>query len=195
MNKKIEGLAISLIALGVMWVWLGMDQTEAPDSHQSGVVPHPWLSPSSSPTLDPPLPEDIAAEGVAGIARAREMEVMGPIMPAHVSMAEARAHGDDRAPPIEPQSDGGEGTAATSWEMSDPARYQSYEQRQQQRVYAAYAHAADGALTKWRAMMVDARERGVSEQDLIAGDEKIKKLEAMQAALVGGGAPSASRPQ
>lgn len=196
MNKKIAGWVISLMAAGAGWAWLAPDRPTTADASQSPVAPHPWLSPSSAPVLPSPGPLPLplpllpAASSVADAGGMPD----GPQVSASVSMAEARVHGDDRAPPIEPPTQGGDGPAATAWEMSDPARYQSYEQGQQQRVYAAYARAADGALTQWRARMAEARERGVSAQALSAGEEKIKKLEAMQAALARGGALAASAP-
>lgn len=120
------------------------------------------------------LPASAASTPVAAVA----------IVPAAVSMAEAREHGDDRAPPIEATSPEQAAPAPTPWELADEKRYQAYEQREQQRVRAAYLKAADETLPQWRAATEEARSRGLPAEDIAQAEEKVKRLEAMRAELL-----------
>lgn len=107
-----------------------------------------------------------------------------PVIPAAISMSEAREHGDDRAPPIEAASPDQAAPAPTPWELADEQRYLAYEQREQQRVRAAYLKAADEALPQWRAATEEARSRGLPAEDIAQAEEKVKRLEAMRAELL-----------
>ncbi|MEW6707897.1 MAG: hypothetical protein AB1430_23880 [Pseudomonadota bacterium] len=99
------------------------------------------------------------------------------------SMAHARLHGDDRAPPIDRPAPEEAAPQPTPWDLSDPARYQAFEQREKRRVEAAYLQASEQALPRWREALAEARLRGAPDDELAAGEEKIRRLEAVSARL------------
>jgi hypothetical protein len=106
-----------------------------------------------------------------------------PVIPAAVSMAQAREHGDDRAPPIDATAPDQAAPSPTPWELADEQRYLAFEQREQQRVRAAYLKAAGETLPQWRAAIEEARARGMAADDIAQAEEKVKRLEAVQADL------------
>lgn len=104
-------------------------------------------------------------------------------LPATETMALARQEGDDRAPPIDRPEPSVQDAGPTAWDLSDPARYQDYEAREQQRVKSAYLQASDAELPKWRAALAEARARGATPEEIAAAEEKIRRLEMTQEAL------------
>ena len=98
-------------------------------------------------------------------------------------MAEAREHGDDRAPPIERPAPESQASAATTWELSDPVRYREYELRGQRRLREEYLMAAEQELPKWKALLRQARATGAPPAAIAEAEEKIRRLEARQLTL------------
>ncbi|GAB3359399.1 hypothetical protein [Lysobacter tyrosinilyticus] len=103
--------------------------------------------------------------------------------PAWQTMAEAREHGDDRAPPIERPLPESQAPAPTAWDLSDPARYREYELRGQQRLRAEYLMAVEEELPKWKALLARARASGAPPAAIAEAQDKIRHLEARQVAL------------
>lgn len=123
-------------------------------------------------------------------ASAASASVEGTPVRAAETMAQARQHGDDRAPPLSPQAPDADAAKPTPWDTSDPTRYADYERRQQRQLEAAYVRAADNQLPVWRAALDEARARGASPEAIAAGEEKIRKLEAMRARLQPASSPA-----
>lgn len=103
--------------------------------------------------------------------------------PAWQTMAEARVHGDERAPPIERPLPESQAPAPTAWELSDPVRYREYELRGQRRLRAEYLMAVEEELPKWKALLAQARSTGAPPAAIAEAEEKIRRLEARLMAL------------
>jgi hypothetical protein len=180
MNK---GVAVASIMLCAGLAWLGLrggahepagPATSVTASSRAAAAP---FAPASRALPAPPL---AAANASAPVAS----RVAGDApVPAAVSMAQARRQGDERAPPIDPPDPAQAALAPTPWDLSDPARYRDYEQRQQRQVRAAYLRAAQDQLPRWRAALAEARARGLPPEDIAAAEEKIRRLEAAQSML------------
>jgi hypothetical protein len=147
-------------------------------------------SPNESATADSPR----QARAITASAAAATTDVEAPSaasippapVPAWQSMAEAREHGDDRAPPIERPAPESQAPGATAWELSDPARYREYELRGQRRLREEYLMAAEQELPKWKALLARARATGAPPAAIQEAQEKIRRLEARQVALRNG---------
>jgi hypothetical protein len=98
-------------------------------------------------------------------------------------MAEARIHGDQRAPPIDATMD----TIAppTPRELGDLALHREYEERQNQRLRAEYLRAAESRLQTWQSALELAQAQGTSAEEMAAAREKIQRLESMWSPLNG----------
>lgn len=103
---------------------------------------------------------------------------------AWTSLAQAREHGDERAPPIERTAPGAARLAPTAAELADPAAYQQYERGREARVLAAYAAAAQAELPKLRADVERARQAGIAPERIAKVEEKIRRIEAQRQAIV-----------
>ncbi|MFL6657648.1 MAG: hypothetical protein ACJ8GW_06235 [Massilia sp.] len=110
--------------------------------------------------------------------------------PAWVSMAQAREHGDDRAPPLQMPS--AAVVAPTAAQLADPVAYKNYEQSQQARTLAAFASAAEAEIPKLRADVERARREGIAPEEIAKVDAKIARLERMRRSIVEGGAVPAN---
>lgn len=102
--------------------------------------------------------------------------------PAEVSMAEAREKGDPRTPPIAraPETE----TPPTAAELADPQLYQRYEQRQNSKAYADYVKATDAQIPLLQQQLAEARQQGISPEQLAVGEEKLRRMQAMRDQLV-----------
>ena len=105
----------------------------------------------------------------------------GPQLSAAQSLAATR-DGDPRTPPI--QHDQGTQEMPTAAELADPKAYQKYEARQNTRVYAAYVQAADEELPRLREAITRARDMGIAPADIAKGEEKLRRITAMQKQLL-----------
>ena len=104
-------------------------------------------------------------------------------LPAWKTMADAREHGDDRAPPIERPLPESQGDAPSAWDLSDPSRYREYELRGQRRLRAEYLMAAETELPKWKDLLAQARATGAPRAAIAEAEDKIRHLEARMVAL------------
>jgi hypothetical protein len=111
------------------------------------------------------------------------------VLPAAETLAEARLHGERRTPPIDPPDPAA--PRAAPWELADPAAYQARESRLAREVDARFVAAAQARLGEQRAALAEAQARGASPEDLARAEDKIRHLEAAQAALIASGAAAA----
>ncbi len=107
-------------------------------------------------------------------------------VPAWTSMAEARAHGDPRSPPL--QRSAAADPAPGAAQLADPVAYHAYEQSQHARALAAFAVAADDELPRLRADVARARAAGIAPADIVKVEQKIRRLEQLRNAIVEQGA-------
>lgn len=96
------------------------------------------------------------------------------------SMAEARLHGDPRAPAINPSE---ERVLPTPEELQDPEQYLQYEQRQEKKIYRAYVDAAKEKVAMLEGMIKQGEEEGISEEELEQARQKVKGIEEMSLQL------------
>lgn len=104
----------------------------------------------------------------------------GPELSAAQSLLATR-DGDPRTPPIQHEQSTQETPSAA--ELADPKAYQQYETRQNARLYAAYVQAADEEIPRLREAIARARDMGIPPADLAKGEEKLRRITAMQAQL------------
>jgi hypothetical protein len=109
-----------------------------------------------------------------------------PVLSAAETMADARIHGERRAPPIDPPAPAA--PRAEPWEVADPAAYRAREQRLAREVDARFVAAAQARLGDQRAALQELQARGASPEDLARAEDKIRHLAAAQAALIASGA-------
>jgi hypothetical protein len=131
-------------------------------------------------------PASAAGRGPAAAFAASAPTAASGARSAAASLADAYLHGERRAPPIDPPEPASE--RATPWELADPALYRAREQRATRELEARFVQAAQQRLEQQRAALAEAQARGASPADLARADDKIRHLEAAQAALVEGAA-------
>lgn len=105
----------------------------------------------------------------------------GPEISAVQSLAATR-EGDPRTPPIARSQVTQE--MPTAAELADPKAYQQYEARQNARLYAAYVLAADEEIPRLREAIARARDMGIAPAELAKGEEKLRRITAMQGQLI-----------
>jgi len=178
MKPQLPLLAAGLIVLGGMAAWYSWPSPTPTLSLPAATTP----SQAGAPQRDeawPPKPGDVPA----AVATAPGQPVVDQRLPAVLSMAEAREHGDDRAPPMAPRH-GEDREPPTQAELDDPARYQQYSERQERRVYSAYVKAADGLLPQLDRDIARARaEGGITPEQIAKAEEKRRRIAEMQAEL------------
>lgn len=181
--KIMLGIGVASLAIACVWI---IGAATSPDAGKpappsvaatEGVASRPAWAASSAPVAQ------AVPAAVPSAAIAASQPTPPAVIPAAVSMAEARERGDDRMPPLDTTSSNQPVPAPTPWELGDEQRYLAYEQREQQRVRAAYLRAADESLPQWRAAINEARARGMPAEDIAKAEEKVQRLEAMQAEL------------
>jgi hypothetical protein len=100
---------------------------------------------------------------------------------AWLSMADARAHGDARTPPL--QRDEAR-TPPTAAELADPRAYQQYQQGQQVRVLGAFVGAAQTELPRLQADVERGRAAGVPAAQIAKLEEKIRRIEQQRSLIL-----------
>ena len=127
------------------------------------------------------------ADGAAIDARAAKDEVervpLLPVeskQPAWLSMADARANGDPRTPPL--QRDEAPRAAPDAALLADPTAYAAYQRSQHQQLLGAYASAAGDELPRLRADAERGRAAGVPAAEMAKLEEKIRLIEQQRAA-------------
>ncbi|WP_284620795.1 hypothetical protein [Aquabacterium humicola] len=100
---------------------------------------------------------------------------------AAVTMAHAREHGDDRAPPIDVPIDPSGSGVPQAWDSMNPESFRAFEAAREQRLLKDYAEAASARLAEWRRALDSATARGIETGKIAAAEEKIRRLEAAMA--------------
>ncbi len=178
--KSLVAVVAALVVALVWAVWAAWPGEHEPlklAARPPAVVPP--VSPAPSMPAAAPAPAEIASTAQAA---APAVAASAPV-PAALSMSQAREQGDERMPPVAPPDPAESALQPTPLDLSDPARYQAHEQRQNQRVREQFLRAADSQLPVWRAALAQARAQGASPEDVAAGEEKIRRLEAVQERL------------
>jgi len=161
--------ALCILALcGAWFAWPRAEPQRAPGATQTvaaaPIAAHATASESSMPWLAP-------------VAASRQGE-----SPAWVSMAEARLHGDERAPPLHVQLAPAPGPTAA--QLADPAAYRTYEKDQHARTLAAFAAAAETEVKSLRADVERARLAGIAPGEIAKVEKKIRRLEKLRRGIV-----------
>ena len=97
------------------------------------------------------------------------------------SLRNARENGDPRTPPIKRQA---ARELPTPEELADPELYSQYEQRQENKFFAAYVRAVDGKVASIRAVVEQGKQHGMSEEDIAMAEAKIKGIQDMAARIL-----------
>lgn len=92
------------------------------------------------------------------------------------SMANARVHGDPRAPAVHASKPREMPTAA---ELADEDLYLQYEQRQEKRMYRAFVEASKGKVALIQSYIDKAGAGGISDEEVAFAKEKIRRIQAM----------------
>lgn len=160
-------LALAVVAFGL---WSGADPVAPPlaqeraampaDSGQVVLPPSGVVAAPTPPAQDSPLPA-LQPGQVDAVA----------------SLEQARLHGDARAPAVVRDAPREAPSAA---ELADPDAYQRYENRQNQRLYKAYVKAADDEIPRLQKDIAQAREQGLSAEQLQEGEEKLRRIQSMR---------------
>ncbi|MDM5182090.1 hypothetical protein PO883_33500, partial [Massilia sp. DJPM01] len=118
----------------------------------------------------------------AGAEWLGELARSAPV-PAWDSMADARRHGDARMPPLAPSTRAGSGPSAAL--LADPQAYRAYEARQDARVLAAFASAAELEVPRLQADVERARAAGIPAAQIARVEAKIRRLEQLRREIAG----------
>ena len=171
------GVLSMAVALVAAW-WLSVPSAQSASGARASSL-------EASAPIDPPerTPGENVSATPADLGEPPTTSARTQPPPAWQTMAEAREHGDDRAPPIERPLPESQDPAPTAWDLSDPARYREYELRGQRRLRAEYLMAVEEELPKWKALLAQARATGAPPAAIAEAEDKIRHLEARQVAL------------
>lgn len=173
-------LATAITVTTGLMIWQLWPQTEDTQTGQQ------TTSPSSSSKLETPENTRTAAWPPPFPERNDERKFVpllstGPEISAAQSLAVTR-DGDPRTPPIARSQITQE--MPTAAELADPKAYQQYEARQNTRLYTAYVLAADEEIPRLREAIARARDMGIAPADIAKGEEKLRRITAMQGQLL-----------
>ena len=160
----------TLIAIAAAWLAWPADEASVPPVHQE-VRKAPVAAAVSAPS---------PSAGMQFFSM--PLSSAEPVMPAAVSMANTRLHGDPEAPPIVRSSE--TPTAPSAQELADPKAYLKYEAREKSRVYASYIRAVNQELPILRDDIARGRAIGIAPEKIAKAEEKARRLEAMRAQLL-----------
>ena len=105
-----------------------------------------------------------------------------PVVPASVSMANTRLHGDPEAPPIARSEEAP--VLPTAAELADPKAYLAFEARQNLRLYSAYVRAVDQQVPILSDDIARGVAIGIAPEKIAKAQEKVRRLQAMRAQLI-----------
>jgi hypothetical protein len=142
----------------------GQANTPAPAAKSSALA-------AASTTLPVAMPA--AAAAAASTSRLAEQIV-----------ADARLHGDQRAPPIDAPD--AQPPAAQPWEVADPALFQAREQRMTAETHARFLQASEQRLIALNAAIDQMRRQGAPEAALARAEDKVRHLQAVHDAVARG---------
>ncbi|MFZ3003836.1 MAG: hypothetical protein WA071_26215 [Undibacterium umbellatum] len=178
--KSILIAIVIAVTTGLM-IWQLWPQADDTQTRQQTAAPSSSTSKLGLPenmrtaTWPPPFPE-----------RTDERKFV-PLLPtgteiSAVQSLAATREGDPRTPPIARSQFTQE--MPTAAELADPKAYQQYEARQNARLYAAYVLAADEEIPRLREAIARARDMGIAPAELAKGEEKLRRITAMQGQLI-----------
>lgn len=173
--------AAALAALACWRLWPAAD-----DAAQRGAAAGPAAAPQGAAGAGPskPWPGSLPAAPAAGEVQRVPLLPVDGRQSAWLSMADARANGDARTPPL--QRDAEPRSAPDAAQLADPQAYAAYQRGQHQQLLAAYAGAADAELPKLRADVERGRAAGVPAAELAKVEEKIRRIELQRKAALDG---------
>lgn len=167
-----KGLAVILIALAAAWLaW------PEPEAESVATAATRQEQARAAPATANP-----SGQGAAMQFFSAPPSAAGEPVPASVSMASTRLHGDPEAPPIVRSSE--TPVAPSENELADPKAYLAYEARQSVRLYASYIRAVDKELPILRGDIARGRAIGIAPEKIAKAEEKVRRLEAMRAQLL-----------
>lgn len=175
MNRQRWILLSFLLLLGtalLLGLWLRGEGGAAPafTATAQGQAPATNTMTSALPPLQP-LPAPAAGPDVS------LPELPATTTLAAESMGSAREYGDARQPALQRDAPREVPTAA---ELADPAAYQRYEARQNQRLQRAYVKAADAEIPRLQQDIEQARAQGMTPEQIAEGEEKLRRIQAMR---------------
>ncbi|MDF2445625.1 MAG: hypothetical protein K0S46_861 [Moraxellaceae bacterium] len=161
-----------LVVLAGRWLW-NDSEGEVAATPEEGSVVRP-IADTRLPAL-PPTGE-VAPPPLAG-SDSPLVPMPESTVDAAESMAKAMEHGDPQAPKVVRDAPREAPTAA---ELADPAAYQRYEARQNQRLYSQYVQAADQEIPRLQADIQRAKAAGLPPEQIAEGEEKLRRIQAMR---------------
>lgn len=178
MKALLVALLLGAVAL-VMARWLpdgAQTPVPVPAENKEPVAEDPALKEQEQAAASLPMIDTVAErERSPVVSRVDDSaSIPTPSPQAVAALRESMRQGDPRTPPLAPSTDLREPPSAT--ELADPALYQEYEQRQQQKVHASFARAADQRIPELEALIARGRAEGLSEAQLAEGEAKLAKL-------------------
>ncbi|MFZ6776216.1 hypothetical protein ACO0LD_05235 [Undibacterium sp. Ji83W] len=174
-------IAAAITVTAGLIVWQCWPQPEDAKTQQQAIANPSGAIASGKPERErtaswpPPFPESTEERKFVPLLPT------GPQLSAAQSLVATR-DGDPRTPPIEHNQTTQELPSAA--ELADPKAYQQYEARQSTRLYAAYVQAADEELPRLREAIARARDMGIAPADIAKGEEKLRRITAMQEQLL-----------
>ncbi|MFB9246389.1 hypothetical protein IV454_11440 [Massilia antarctica] len=167
------GALIAALVVAAGAAWLALPQAGVP---AAALAERPAAAPATAQA--PP----VRAVQAAGAGWLGEVPRSAP-SPAWESMADARRHGDPHTPPLAPAALPGSGPSAA--QLADPQAYRAYEARQEARVLAAFASAAELEVPRLQADVERARAAGISAAQIARVEEKIRRLQQLRREIAG----------
>jgi len=92
------------------------------------------------------------------------------------SFTDSITEGDSRTPPLVRQEPDEQ---PSQNDLDDPDKYLAFQARQKQKVFISYIRAAKTKLNNLRNLVAEGEKRGISEEQLLEGKTKIRKIEEM----------------
>lgn len=184
--------AVTLAVMSVIWVgllwWLSPGSTTGRSADQSPLAVAPAKA-STEPAIPAeanlPVPHPLSWPEAHWQIEMADVPIVMPEASVWVeaaqSMAEARLNGDSRTPPILHVSS--QLPAASAAQKNDPEAYAQYEADNTRRLYQAYVQAADQAIPQLQQDIARARAAGLSVEQIREGEEKLRRIQAMQQEL------------
>jgi hypothetical protein len=169
--RVLAGAATLAAALWLGWPAQGSQQGQGqqPLGAPAGAAEapratRPWLA-----DWPPAMPASVATPAPAPI-------------PAALSLAQTRLHGDPDAPPIAREL--AAPARPTAAQLADPAAYQAVEEGRKVQVLAAWVKAVDTELPRLREDIARGRAMGIAAERIAKAEEKARGLESMRAQLL-----------
>lgn len=190
MGRILVVLVAGMTSVGV-GLWLGVleeatlksQQTiQASESLYDERIPlaNPPAFTRSTASMDRVLPSDEAEKVSLDETALTEQPALtldsGAVASFSVSLSESDARAPELTPGLDPDSPPEE-------VLEDHDQYLQYEQQQTRKLYKAYVVAAEEKIIRLRGEVQLAAKEGLPQEQLAEGEEKLKRIEAMQREL------------